>query len=172
MAPEDGLDRTELIRKADIALYKAKMAGRGRYLFFTPSMDEDIRLREAINRELREALADRDRQLKLLYQPIYSAASGRIVAVEALLRWDHPENGLVMSDSFIRSAEESGQIEVLGTWVLRKAMQDAQRWPDLRIPGAALVEAIVGMARPTVCPYRGRRGNRSPAHLAAAGRLP
>lgn len=133
MAPEDGLDRTELTRKADIALYKAKIGGRGRFVFFAPAMDEDIRLREAINRELRDALADQDQQLKLFYQPVYTAATRKMVAVEALLRWEHPENGLVTPSAFIRSAEESGQMEVLGSWVLRKALHDAARWPDLRI---------------------------------------
>ncbi|CDO35312.1 EAL domain-containing protein [Novosphingobium sp. KN65.2] len=133
LAPHDTLDRTELTRKADIALYQAKLDGRGRYVFFAPSMDEDVRQRETINRELRSALADCDSQLRLHYQPIYSLESGRIVAVEALLRWEHPQNGLVTPDAFIRTAEETGHIEVLGDWVLRKAMHDARAWPGLRI---------------------------------------
>lgn len=133
LAPRDSLERTELTRKADIALYQAKMDGRGRYAFFTPNMDEDVRQRETINRELRVALADCDSQLRLHYQPVYLLATGRVVAVEALLRWEHPENGLVTPDAFIRTAEETGHIEVLGNWVLRKAMNDARAWPDLRI---------------------------------------
>jgi diguanylate cyclase (GGDEF)-like protein len=133
LAPRDSLDRHELTRKADIALYQAKFDGRGRYVFFKPCMDENVQMRETINRDLRLALADREQQLKLYYQPVYAAASGRIVAVEALLRWHHPENGIVTPDTFIRTAEESGQIEALGTWVLHKAMADAGNWPGLRI---------------------------------------
>ncbi|MCT2398820.1 putative bifunctional diguanylate cyclase/phosphodiesterase [Novosphingobium mangrovi (ex Huang et al. 2023)] len=133
IAPEDGLDRAELTRKADIALYEAKAEGRSRYVLFTPSMDEDVRLREATDRELRQALADCDAQLRLHYQPIFSTSDGSLTGVEALLRWEHPENGLVTPDAFIRAAEESGLIEVLGQWVLRRAALDARNWPGLRV---------------------------------------
>ncbi|MPS70934.1 MAG: EAL domain-containing protein [Novosphingobium sp.] len=133
VAPDHGTDRTELTRRADIALYKAKMEGRSRFTFFEASMDEVVRLRETTNRELRQALLDCDEQLKVFYQPVYSTVSGRMVAVEALLRWNHPVNGLVNPAGFIQQAEESGLIEVLGGWVLRKAVDDAMAWPDLRI---------------------------------------
>jgi diguanylate cyclase (GGDEF)-like protein len=138
VAPAHGLDRTELTRKADIALYKAKTDGRSRYLFFTPDMDVDVRSREETYRELRLALTDCDRQLEVHYQPIYSIGKrgvepGRMVGVEALLRWHHPEHGLVGPAEFIRSAEETGLIEVLGDWVLRRAIDDARAWPSLRV---------------------------------------
>ncbi|PNU03292.1 diguanylate cyclase [Novosphingobium guangzhouense] len=133
VAPGDGLDRTELTRKADIALYKAKIEGRSRYVFFTPDMDLDVRSREETYRELRLALADCDRQLEVHYQPIWSLEKNRMVGVEALLRWQHPEQGLVAPGDFIRSAEETGLITVLGEWVLRRAVQDARAWPDLRV---------------------------------------
>jgi len=133
IAPTHGGDRTELTRKADIALYKAKNEGRSRYLFFTPDMDVDVRSREESYRDLRLALADCDRQLRVHYQPIYAVEDGRMVGVEALLRWQHPEQGLIGPVEFIRSAEESGLIEVVGDWVLRRAMRDARAWPGVRV---------------------------------------
>jgi diguanylate cyclase (GGDEF)-like protein len=125
IAPDHGLDRTELMRKADIALYRAKAEGRSRFVLFVPSMDDAVRARETTDRDLRKALADCDQQLRLHYQPIFSTESGMMTGVEALLRWEHPENGLVTPDAFIRAAEESGLIEVLGEWVLRRAARDA-----------------------------------------------
>lgn len=133
VAPVDGLDSTELTRKADIALYKAKTEGRSRYAFFTPDMDADVRSREETYRELRLALADCDRQLEVHYQPIWSAETGRIVGVEALLRWHHPELGLVTPGDFIKTAEESGLITILGEWVLHRALCDARSWGNLRV---------------------------------------
>ncbi|MEE4454762.1 putative bifunctional diguanylate cyclase/phosphodiesterase [Novosphingobium resinovorum] len=133
LAPADGLDRTELTRKADIALYKAKTDGRSRYVFFTPEMDTDVRSREETYRELRVALADCDRQLEVHYQPIWDVPTRSMIGVEALLRWQHPEQGLVAPGDFIRSAEETGLIAVLGEWVLRRAVADARAWPSLRI---------------------------------------
>jgi diguanylate cyclase (GGDEF)-like protein len=133
VAPEDGYDRNELSRKADIALYRAKLDGRGRHAFFCPSMDEAIKARETIESDLRKALADCDNQLKVHYQPVFSMATGAMTAVEALLRWDHPEKGLVSPAAFIAFAEESGLIELLGECVLRTAMRDAAGWPGIRI---------------------------------------
>ncbi|WP_404480526.1 putative bifunctional diguanylate cyclase/phosphodiesterase [Novosphingobium sp. BL-52-GroH] len=133
IAPAHGVDRTELTRKADIALYKAKNEGRSRFCFFTPDMDVDVRSREESYRDLRVALADCDRHLQVHYQPIYAVEDGRMVGVEALLRWQHPEQGLVGPADFIRSAEESGLIEVVGDWVLRRAIRDARAWPGVRI---------------------------------------
>ncbi|SFG30361.1 periplasmic sensor diguanylate cyclase/phosphodiesterase [Novosphingobium sp. CF614] len=133
IAPDHGFDRTELTRKADIALYRAKAEGRSRYVLFDPEMDEDVRAREAMDRELRKAMADCDSQLRIHYQPVFSARTGAITGVEALLRWQHPINGLVTPDAFIRAAEETGLIEVLGQWVLRRAVEDAKAWPGLRV---------------------------------------
>ena len=132
-APWDGRDATELTRKADIALYKAKMDGRSRYALFSSDMDEAVRSREATDRELRKALADQDNQLKLLYQPVFSSTTGAMTAVEALLRWRHPERGLISPVAFISLAEQTGLIEELGDWVLRTAIRQAVQWPGLRV---------------------------------------
>ncbi|GGZ14786.1 putative bifunctional diguanylate cyclase/phosphodiesterase [Novosphingobium colocasiae] len=133
VAPEHGISRTEITRKADIALYKAKMDGRDRYVFFTPDLDEIVRHRDSTNRELRQALASCDEQLRVHYQPICCAQTGEITGVEALLRWQHPIHGLMSPAGFIQAAEECGLIEVLGNWVLRKALADAREWPGLRL---------------------------------------
>lgn len=133
VAPLHGMDRTELTRKADIALYKAKTDGRSRFAFFAPEMDIDVRSREKTYRELRLALADCDQQLEVHYQPIWAVEGRCIVGVEALLRWQHPQQGLVAPENFIRSAEETGLITVLGEWVLRRAVNDARAWPALRV---------------------------------------
>jgi diguanylate cyclase (GGDEF)-like protein len=133
LAPADGLDRTELCRKADIALYKAKLGGRARHAQVCPAMDEAIRTRETIDRDLRKAIADPDRQLKVHYQPVFSTVTGAMTGVEALLRWDHPEQGTIAPAAFIGFAEESGLIELLGEWVLRRAMRDAGDWPGIRL---------------------------------------
>ena len=140
VAPEHGISRTELTRKADIALYKAKMDGRDRFVFFTPDLDEVVRHRDSTNRELRQALASCDEQLRVFYQPICCAGTGTIVGVEALLRWQHPVQGLMGPAGFIQAAEDCGLIEVLGNWVLRKALADARAWPELRL--AVNVSAI------------------------------
>lgn len=133
VAPDHGGDRTELTRKADIALYKAKTEGRSRYVVFTPDMDADVRSREETYRDLRLALADCDRQLALHYQPIYTIDGLQMVGMEALLRWQHPQLGLVSPIEFIQAAEETGLIEVLGEWVLRRALADARDWPGVRV---------------------------------------
>lgn len=132
-APDHGIDRTELTRKADIALYKAKLDGRSRFVFFTPELDADVRSREASYRELRQALVEPDRQFRLVYQPTFASGSGEITGVEALLRWQHPELGLVAPSRFIHSAEESGLIEALGDWVLHRVLQDARAWEGIRL---------------------------------------
>jgi diguanylate cyclase (GGDEF)-like protein len=120
MAPGDARDRTELARKADIALYEAKAAGRGRYVFFAEQMDASIRHRREIERDLRAALAAGD-EMHVVYQPLYSAQSGRITGAEALVRWQHPHKGLMSPTTFIPVAEATGLIEPLGEWVLEQA---------------------------------------------------
>jgi diguanylate cyclase (GGDEF)-like protein len=132
VVPDDGHDRTELCRKADIALYKAKLGGRARHAFFSADMDDAIRTRETIERDLRTAIAGRD-QLEVHYQPVFSAKSGAMTAVEALLRWRHPEKGLVPPAAFISLAEESGLIETLGEWVLETALRTALPWSGIRL---------------------------------------
>jgi diguanylate cyclase (GGDEF)-like protein len=128
LAGKDGLDPTELTRRADIALYESKSHGRGRHKLFAPTMDEPIRARQAAERDLRAAL-DADDQLSVSYQPQYSALSGEIVGVEALVRWEHPESGPMPAAAFIPVAEETGLIEPLGEWVMAEACRVARDWP-------------------------------------------
>lgn len=127
LAPDDGADRIELSRKADIALYSAKLEGKGRYVAFAPRMDESVRMRQQIEKDLRLALAAGD-QFEIYYQPLYSARNGRMTGVEALVRWQHPEKGLMSPVNFIPIAEETGLIEPLGEWVLAEACATARRW--------------------------------------------
>jgi len=128
LAGKDGLDATELTRKADIALYQSKAQGRGRHKLFAAAMDEPIRARQAAERDLRAALEAGD-QLSVFYQPQFSAASGKVVGVEALVRWTHPQNGPVPPAAFIPVAEESGLIEPLGEWVMLESLRAARDWP-------------------------------------------
>jgi len=129
LAGKDGLDSTELTRRADIALYESKSQGRGRHKLFAPSMDEPIRARQAAERDLRAAL-EADDQFSVCYQPQYSARSGGVVGVEALVRWEHPENGPMPAAAFIPVAEETGLIEPLGEWVMAEACRAARDWPS------------------------------------------
>jgi len=128
LAGRDGFSADELGRCADIALYEAKASGRGRYLRFTPAMDEPIRARQNAEQDMRAALEAGD-QLSVVYQPTYSANEGNIVGAEALIRWQHPESGEVAPTVFIPVAEEIGLIDQLGEWVLARVCRDARDWP-------------------------------------------
>jgi len=128
IAPADANDRTELARKAGIALYEAKAAGSGRYVFFAEAMDASIRHRRRIEQDLRAALAAGD-QFEVLYQPLYAAQSGIITGAEALVRWHHPLLGTMMPATFIPIAEATGLIVPLGEWVLERACATAVGWP-------------------------------------------
>ena len=132
VAPRDGETRTELCRKADIALYHAKSGGRGRYAIFGSEMDSMLQARRDIERDLRLALR-RDDQLEVHYQPLFSARAQKMIGVEALLRWRHPTNGWISPEVFIPIAEESGLIEAIGEFVLREGCAAARRWPRLTI---------------------------------------
>ncbi len=132
VAPADGMERTELTRKADIALYHAKSAGRGRYARFGNAMDSMLQARRQIERDLRVALA-RKGELAVHYQPLYSASDMSITGVEALLRWKHPQKGWISPAIFVPIAEETGLIEPLGDFVLREACQAASAWPKLTL---------------------------------------
>ena len=131
-APECGTDCTDLMRMADIALYRAKGDGRDAYRFFTPSMDESVQLRSALESDLRSALQSDD-QLQVHYQPQMDAETREIAGVEALLRWHHPERGMVSPELFIPVAEETGLIAQLGERVLRDACSFAREWPELSV---------------------------------------
>jgi diguanylate cyclase (GGDEF)-like protein len=115
-----------LLRSADLALYRAKEQGRGRFQVFDPRMHEEAVRRLRLETDLRRAL-ERD-QFRLHYQPVVSLDSGRIVAVEALLRWEHPERGLVAPGDFIHVAEDTGLITDIGQWVLEQACRQCQLW--------------------------------------------
>ncbi len=124
----DGTTTNEVLIAADLALYAAKAAGRGTYRFFRKEMNEEIKARQRIETDLREAL--RLEQLELYYQPIVRLADRAIVGFEALARWNHPINGVITPDKFIPVAEECGLIEMLGGWALREACRQATHWPD------------------------------------------
>jgi diguanylate cyclase (GGDEF)-like protein len=128
MSGADGSDADLLLRKADMALYRAKAEGRGAFRFFEPGMDSALQDRRRLEVELRRALALR--RFQLLYQPLVTSSAGRITGFEALLRWDHPDRGLVPAGEFVPLAEEIGLIAPIGEWVLRTACREAAGWPD------------------------------------------
>jgi diguanylate cyclase (GGDEF)-like protein len=126
-SPGDGSDPDDLLKKADLALYDAKSDGRGTFRVFRPQMHEIAQTRRLLEMDLRQALIRSE--LELHYQPIVSLHTKRVVAFEALVRWRHPERGMVMPDAFIPLAEETGLIEALGEWVLLQAFKEATSWP-------------------------------------------
>ena len=128
VAPQDGLACDELLRNAELALYASKNAGRSRHSFFDASMDARARSRRSLEIDLRKALALR--QFELHYQPQINLETNAVVGFEALLRWRHPERGLVSPLDFIPLAEEIGLIVPLGEWVLREACREARQWPE------------------------------------------
>ena len=127
MAPGDGGEAETLMKNADLALYRAKAEGRGTYHFFEPGMDAALQERLALEIGLRTALAKH--QLALVYQPLFSLKDNAICAMEALLRWNHPERGTVMPQVIIPIAEDTGLIVAIGEWVLREACTAAMGWP-------------------------------------------
>jgi EAL domain-containing protein (putative c-di-GMP-specific phosphodiesterase class I) len=116
------------MRNADLALYRAKGNGRGTFQFFEREMDAQMQERHALERELRKALAAN--QFELHYQPIVKLADNDIVGFEALVRWRHPERGLIPPGTFIPLAEEIGLIVLIGEWIIRQACAAAVTWPD------------------------------------------
>jgi diguanylate cyclase (GGDEF)-like protein len=126
--PSDGASRVELLKHADLALYKAKNSGRNRCRFFEPQMDQEAQTRRRLERELRRAVAED--ALALHYQPQLDLATGRFTAAEALLRWPHPELGFVAPEEFISVAEASGFIRTLGAWSVGLAAREARRWRE------------------------------------------
>jgi len=129
MGASGEFDRLELVRKADIALYNAKDAGRGTYCLFKPHMDDSVKLRGQIEDDLRSALSS-GRGLCLHYQP-QVGTDGAVIGLEALVRWEHPTRGLISPEQFVPVAEDSGLIVPLGEWILRQACIVSRRWPDL-----------------------------------------
>jgi diguanylate cyclase (GGDEF)-like protein len=128
VAPTDGTDANELLKNADMALYGAKADGRGVYRFFEPHMDANMRDRRALEVALRQAFDDNE--FELYYQPIINLDTDEVRCCEALLRWHHPERGMVSPVDFIPVAEEIGLIVALGERVIRWACEDAAKWPN------------------------------------------
>ncbi len=152
VGPGDGLRPDKLLRNADLALYRAKGDGRGTFRFFEPAMDLQMQTRRIMERDLRKALAGGE--FELHYQPVVNVASNEISGFEALIRWNHPEKGMVAPATFIPLAEEIGFIVPIGEWVIRQACTTAAQWPgdihvavnisavQFRSPG--LMQVIVG----------------------------
>jgi diguanylate cyclase len=138
LAPQNGTDASELMRLADIAMYRAKNGGRNRACFFEQRMDDTLRIRKVVEDDLRHAI-DRN-ELELHYQPQVSADGSKIIGMEALVRWRHPVYGLIPPIEFIGIAEERGLIVQLGEWVIRRACMDAANWGSITI--ACNVSAI------------------------------
>jgi diguanylate cyclase (GGDEF)-like protein/PAS domain S-box-containing protein len=128
VAPNDGREPDQLLRNADMALYRAKSSGRGSYHFFQPEMDAQMQERHALEVDLRKAIGQGE--FEVYYQPIVEVARRQICGFEALVRWNHPSRGVVSPGVFIPIAEDIGLIGALGDWVLRQACRDAAAWPD------------------------------------------
>ncbi len=126
--PTDASSGEMLLKQADLALYRAKQEGRGRYCFFELAMDTKLRARHAMEQDLRQALGNRE--LALYYQPIFGGDRLELVGYEALLRWRHPMRGPVAPGEFIPLAEECGAILSIGRWVLETACAEAVSWPE------------------------------------------
>ncbi len=127
----EGHTPVELLRRADIALYRAKAEGRGRYVQYECSMDDNLRLSRQIERELRTALAED--QFELLYQPLVTSDGRTTVGVEALIRWNHPEKGMLAPGHFMPIVERSDLMWQIGAWVIRTACRAGHAWPELLI---------------------------------------
>jgi diguanylate cyclase (GGDEF)-like protein len=128
ISPGDGETGEDLLRNADMALYRAKSEGGGAHHFFEKEMDRVAQKRRDMEFDLRRALAHGE--FELHYQPLVNLAEDRIVAFESLLRWHHPLKGMISPAEFIPVAEDIGLIPTIGEWVLREACAEASRWPD------------------------------------------
>jgi diguanylate cyclase (GGDEF)-like protein len=152
LGSEDGLRPDKLLRNADLALYRAKGDGRGTFRFFEPAMDLQMQTRRIMERDLRKALPAGE--FELYYQPVVNLANNEISGFEALIRWNHPEKGMISPATFIPLVEEIGFIVPIGEWVIRQACATAAKWPgdlhvavnisavQFRSPG--LMQVIVG----------------------------
>ncbi|RVT42417.1 EAL domain-containing protein [Sphingobium algorifonticola] len=128
LAPQDGKDAVELLKNADLALYRAKNEGKGSYRFFESAMDAEAQERRRIEIDLHDALAKGE--LELYFQPLFTLSQNRVTAFEALMRWNHPTRGLVPPVNFIPLAEDTGLIIPIGEWAIREACRIAAQWPE------------------------------------------
>jgi diguanylate cyclase (GGDEF)-like protein len=128
IAPDDTDDPDQLLKNADMALYRSKADGRGTYRFFEPQMDERVKARRTLELDLRNAIVNGE--FELYYQPLLNLEHHQISACETLLRWHHPTRGMVSPVEFIPVAEETGLINQIGEWVLRQACLEAASWPN------------------------------------------
>jgi diguanylate cyclase (GGDEF)-like protein len=127
LVPADGDDADQLLKNADLALYRAKAEGRGRYTFFEPAMNTLMQARRILELDLRKAFVAGE--FAVFYQPLMNLKTRQVTGFEALVRWHHPQRGLVPPAEFVPLAEEIGLIIPLGNWILRQACQDAVSWP-------------------------------------------
>ena len=142
LGPAHGVTPGELLKAADVALYRAKDAGGGLAVVYDPGMAAEARERFELELDLRGALEAGE--MGLAYQPVVDLATGRVVAVEALARWDHPERGPVPPEVFVPLAEETGLIVPIGAWVLEQTCREAARWADVGTGDAPVVSVNVG----------------------------
>jgi EAL domain-containing protein (putative c-di-GMP-specific phosphodiesterase class I) len=132
LAPEDGDDPDTLFKHADVALYQAKGEGRGGYRFYDPALHATLRVRREMRADLGSAIERGE--LSIAYQPKIHCATGKLAGAEALLRWAHPERGMIPPAEFIPVAEKTGQIVAIGAWVLRAVCAQIARWLAAGLP--------------------------------------
>ena len=142
---DTGESASDVVRNADVAMYLAKANGKARFAIFDPAMHAAIRERHDLGVQLQSAVELG--QLRLAYQPIVALESGRVAGLEALVRWDHPQRGLLPPGQFISIAEENGAILPIGRWVLREACQDAGRWQRAGVISAEMFVCVNVSAR-------------------------